>query len=107
MTSERFIVVCVTAKDRAQARRMVEALLKERLIACANIIPGVQSFFWWRKKIDRAREVLIVIKTKRSAFKKIVDRVRALHSYQVPEVIALPVIGGNYDYLKWIEEEVT
>ncbi|HBO97304.1 MAG TPA: divalent-cation tolerance protein CutA [Candidatus Omnitrophica bacterium] len=99
-----YIVVLVTAKDEAQANKIAEKLVTEKLIACANIVPGIQSIFRWQGKVDRAREVLLVLKSRRRHFPAIVKTVRALHSYDVPEVIALPIVEGNKDYLNWLTE---
>lgn len=101
-----YSIVFITAKDNEEAKRIAQGLLKEKLIACANIIPGVQSMFWWEGKIDEAGEALLILKTKRSLIKKVIKTVKVLHSYQVPEVIALPIIEGNKDYLKWVNESV-
>jgi len=101
-----YIVVLVTAKNTREASKISQQLLKEKLIACANMIKGVQSLFWWKKKIDKASEVLLVIKSKRSHFKRIVKTVKACHSYDTPEIIALPIVEGNKDYLKWINDSV-
>src|SRR3989338_2477032 len=101
-----YSIVFITAKDNEEAKRIAHGLLKEKLIACANIIPGVQSMFWWEGKIDEAGEALLILKTKRSLIKKVIKTVKVLHSYQVPEVIALPIIEGNKDYLKWVNESV-
>ncbi len=98
------IVILVTAKDEAQANKIAERLVEEKLIACANIVPGVQSIFRWQGKVDRAQEALLVLKSRRRHFPAIVKTVKALHSYDVPEVIALPIVEGNKDYLKWISE---
>ena len=100
------IVVFITAKDIVEAKTISDQLLEKKLIACANIIEGVQSVFWWQGKIDQAKETLIVLKSKQDLFKKIVKTVKAHHSYEVPEIIALPIIDGNPDYLKWIDEFV-
>ena len=100
------IVVLITAQDAVEAKTIANQLLKKKLIACANIIEGVQSVFWWQGKIDQAKETLIVLKSQQSFFKKIVKTVKAHHSYEVPEVIALPIIDGNPDYLKWIDESL-
>ena len=100
------IVVFITAKDAIEAKTISDQLLAKKLIACANIVEGVQSVFWWQGKIDQAKETLIILKSKQSLFKKIVKTVKAHHSYEVPEVIALPIIDGNPDYLRWIEESV-
>ena len=101
-----YIVVLVTAKDARQARKIADGLLRDKLIACANIVAGVQSMFWWQGKVDAAKEVLLVLKTKRSLFKKVAAKVKALHTYQTPEIIALPIVEGNGDYLKWISDSV-
>ena len=100
------IVVFVTAKDAVEAKIISDQLLAKKLIACANIVEGVQSVFWWQGKIDQAKETLIILKSKQSLFKKIVKTVKAHHTYEVPEVIALPIVDGNPDYLRWIDESV-
>lgn len=101
-----YVMVMVTAKDADQAERIVQQLLKKKLIACANMIKGVQSVFWWDKKIDQCEEVIVVMKSRHSEFQKIVECVRAEHSYEVPEVIALPILDGNQAYLNWIDESL-
>ena len=103
-TTSSYIVVLVTAKDRQEAQGIAEALVQEKLIACANVLPGVESLFRWEGKVDLSQEVLLILKTKRSLFNKLVKRVKTLHSYKNPEIIALPIIAGNKDYLDWIKE---
>ena len=100
------IVVLITAKDTVEAKKISDRLLQDKLIACANIIDGVQSVFWWQQKIDEAQEVLLVLKSRRDFFEKIVRTVKSLHSYEVPEIIALPILDGNPDYLRWIDESL-
>ena len=97
-----YCVVLITIKDVQEAKRIANRLLEEKLIACANIIKDVQSFFWWEGKIDQAQEVMLVLKTKRSLFGKLVKSVKKMHSYNVPEIIALPIVTGYNPYLKWI-----
>jgi periplasmic divalent cation tolerance protein len=97
-----FIVILITAKDKKEAEKIARGLLEAKLIACANIVEGVQSLFWWQGKIDSSQEVLLVLKTKGILFKKISSKVKSLHSYQTPEIIALPVANGSKDYLDWI-----
>lgn len=99
-----YIVVFVTAKNVQQANKIANALVTEKLIACANIVNGVRSIFSWQGKVDKADEVLLVLKSKKSCFDRIVRRVRELHSYDVPEIIALPIVAGHKDYLNWVQE---
>ena len=106
MMNINYIVILVTAKDKKEASRIAQGLLEAKLIACANIIGGVQSLFWWDGKIDSSKEVLLVLKTKKSLFKKVAAKVRSLHSYQTPEIIALPMVDGSKDYLNWISSSV-
>lgn len=98
------IVIFVTAKDEGQANKIAEKLVAEKLVACANVVPGIRSIFRWQGKVDQAEEVLLVLKSRRRHFPLIVKTVKALHSYDVPEIIALPIVEGNKDYLNWITE---
>ena len=97
-----YIVILITAKDKKEAQKIAQGLLEAKLIACANIVDGIQSLFWWQGKIDSSKEVLLVLKTKKILFKKISAKVKSLHSYQTPEIIALPIFDGSKDYLDWI-----
>ncbi|KPK96482.1 MAG: hypothetical protein AMJ95_14040 [Omnitrophica WOR_2 bacterium SM23_72] len=101
-----YIVILITASNKKEARRIALALIKKRLASCVNILGLVTSLFWWKGKIDKANEALLVAKSKKEKLAKIVTCVKSLHSYQVPEIIALPIIGGNSAYLKWIDESL-
>ncbi|MFC2003683.1 divalent-cation tolerance protein CutA [Chloroflexota bacterium] len=101
-----YIVVFITAATTEEAKRISRALLEQRKAACINIVPGVSSCFWWQGKLDSAEESLLVVKTKASLLDDIISLVRKVHSYEIPEVIALPIIGGNRDYLDWIDTVV-
>ena len=101
-----YIVVFVTTKDRKQAMKIADGLLREKLIACANIAGGVTSLFWWQGKVERSKEVFLILKTKKSLFKKMEIKIRSLHSYTTPEIIALPVIMGGKAYLEWINSSL-
>lgn len=85
---------------------MLRLLLEKKLVACGNLIPGVESHYWWQGKIDSAREVLLLLKTKNSRSNAVVKMIRKNHSYDVPEVIVLPVSSGNPAYLKWISDSL-
>jgi len=100
------IVVFITTANAEEAQRIADVLLNERKAACVNIVPGVSSFFWWQGKVDSAQESLLIVKTKASVLNQIVNLVKEHHSYDVPEIIALPIIGGNRDYLEWLGKEV-
>ena len=100
------IVVFVTARDKKEAAGIARGLLEARLVACANIMEGVSSLFWWEGKIDSGSEVLLILKSRKPLLKKIVGKVKSLHSYQTPEIIAMPIVGGSKDYLAWIDSSV-
>ena len=99
------IVIFVTTSSEPEAHKIAELLLSRRKAACVNIVPRIASSFWWQGKLDSAQESLLIIKTKASLLPEIVALVKTEHSYKVPEIIALPIIGGNVDYLKWIDDE--
>jgi periplasmic divalent cation tolerance protein len=101
-----FHVVLVTAKDSVEAKQIGELLIKEKLAACVNVIPGVNSTYWWKGKIESSNEALLLLKTSREKLDDLIDRVKELHSYETPEVLALPVEKGSPDYLKWLEESL-
>lgn len=98
------IVVFVTVKNGREADKISTKLIEGKLIACANVIKGVHSIFRWKGKIDRANEVLLILKTKKNCLPKIIKTVKKYHSYDVPEIIALPIVGGSRDYLNWVKE---
>ncbi len=100
------IVVLVTSPTAAQARRLADALVRQRAAACVNLVPGIRSLFWWQGKVDQARETLLIIKTTRRRFEPLRRLVRRLHPYEVPEIIALPIGQGHPPYLRWIEKSV-
>ncbi|MFH1338350.1 MAG: divalent-cation tolerance protein CutA [Candidatus Omnitrophota bacterium] len=100
------VVILITCASIKEAKKIAEDLVAKKLVACVNIVAQVSSVFWWQKKIDSAEEVLLIAKSKKSLMAKIVRQVKSLHSYEVPEVIALPIISGNKEYIDWINESV-
>jgi periplasmic divalent cation tolerance protein len=96
------IVVLVTAPDADTAARIARTLVEEKLAACGNVVPQVRSIYRWEGKVEDASEALLVLKTARARFKEIVDRVRAIHPYEVPEIVALPIAAGYDAYLDWV-----
>ncbi len=101
-----YIVLFITTPATEEAQRISRALLEQRKAACVNIVPRVSSLFWWQGKIDSARESLLIVKTTASQLNELVTLVKEIHSYDVPEIIAIPIVGGNQDYLEWIGKEV-
>ena len=99
------VIVCLaTASSAEEAEKIARALVEEQLAACVNLVDGVRSIYRWEGKIEDGQEVLLVIKSRRHLLEDVIARVRALHSYSVPEVIALDVAGGNADYLAWVTD---
>ena len=100
------VVILITTGSDDEARKVADVLLAQKKAACVNIVPRVNSLFWWQGKINSDEEILLIIKTRASILAEVVNLVKKVHSYEVPEIIALPIIGGNEEYLKWIGEEV-
>lgn len=104
MVKTTYITILITGSSEEEAGRIGKTLVEERLVACANIIPKIRSIFSWKGEICDENEVLMILKSKESLFQQIEERVKTLHSYDVPEIIALPIHSGSEDYLRWIEE---
>ena len=102
--NNEYIIVLATTANKLEAEKIAKTLLKERLIACVNIINPVNSFFFWSGKIDNAEECLMVMKSRRDLFSELAECLRGLHSYEVPEVLAIPIIEGSAAYLAWMGE---
>jgi len=97
-----YVIIMVTTASKQEAEKIAQRLLKERLIACANIIGPVSSLFHWAGKTEKAEEFLIFMKSRKDLFEKLTETVKALHSYEVPEILVLPVVGGSKAYLDWL-----
>ena len=98
-----FAVVMVTAPDMDLARRLAKAGLEAKLAACANIVPAIESHYWWEGKLESSKEALVIFKTRQEMLPKLEQIVRDVHSYDTPEFVALPLIAGSRKYLAWIE----
>ena len=95
----------MTTGSREEARRIGRALVEERLAACVNILPGMNSMYWWQGAVQDEQETVLIAKTRAALVPRLTERVRALHSYSVPCVVALAIEGGNPAFLQWIEDE--
>jgi periplasmic divalent cation tolerance protein len=105
-SAKAFRIVLVTAPDLKVARRLARAALKARLIACANLVPKIESRYWWQGRIETGAEVLLVMKTTRARLAVLEKLIVAKHPYDTPEFLVVPLIAGNARYLKWIEDSV-
>jgi periplasmic divalent cation tolerance protein len=99
------LLAYITAPDRPEALRIGKTLLEARLAACINVIDGMHAMYWWQGRLEEADECVLIVKTNDSRKEEIVAAVRKLHPYSLPCIVFLPMIGGNPDYLAWIEKE--
>jgi len=106
MKATRHCMVLVTAPDKKVARKLATGSLKKRLVACANLIPGIESHYWWQGKIERGSELLILFKTSRSKLAALEKFVVAHHPYDTPEFLVLSIDAGNEKYLRWLTDSV-
>lgn len=104
--SDAIVVLC-TCSDNTSARQLAQTLLSEKLAACVNLIPQVTSLYYWQGKMEESQEVQLVIKTRRTMFGVLQERLLALHPYEVPEILGLPILCGNPAYLQWVQEQTT
>lgn len=101
-----FSLVLTTVKNRTEAKRLSEKLVSEKLAACVSVLPNVSSTYRWRGELERARENLLLIKTSNKKLDRLISRIKELHSYEVPEVLVVPIERGAPEYLKWLEESL-
>lgn len=101
----RALLALTTAPDEAVARELAHALLEERLVACVNILPGMQAMYWWRGKIEAAGECVLLLKTSTQRWAALKARLPQLHPYEVPELVALEIADGLEPYLGWVVSE--
>lgn len=102
-----YIVIFITTSSKKEARHIAEKLIESKLAACVNIVDKIESVFWWQAKVDKSKEALLIVKTRKSLLSKLIKKVKSWHSYTVPEIIALPIMAGNKKYLEWIDESLT
>ncbi|MFH1190180.1 MAG: divalent-cation tolerance protein CutA [Candidatus Omnitrophota bacterium] len=102
----KYVIIFVTCSSRREADSIAAALLNKRLVACANVITGIGSKFWWNGRIDKARETLVMLKTAGNRFRAVEKEVKKLHSYDIPEIIAVPIARLSEDYRSWIDNSI-
>jgi periplasmic divalent cation tolerance protein len=106
MTDKSQCLVLCTCPDQATARRLADKLVEKQLAACVNIVSGLESVYRWQDKIEHDQELLLLIKTRRQLVEQLSAEIQALHPYELPEVIAVPIVAGLSPYLQWIENNV-
>jgi periplasmic divalent cation tolerance protein len=104
--TDQFSIVLVTAPNRTAARRLAKAALAAQLVACANLVPGIESHYWWKNRVESSAEVLIIFKTTRKHLAALEKLIVVNHPYDTPEFVALPLTGGNEPYLQWLKKAV-
>jgi periplasmic divalent cation tolerance protein len=105
--NSNFAMIYVTAADHEQALAIGKALVSARLVACANVLPSVNSVYWWDDAVQEGQEAVLIAKTTAALVDVVIAKVRELHTYSCPCVVALPIIAGNPDFLSWIAAETT
>jgi len=100
-------LVYVTASSREEALQIGRVLVEERLVACVNVLDGMTSLYWWQGAIEEGQEAVLIAKTRQELVDRIIDRVKPLHSYECPCIVAWPIEKANPDYLNWIADETT
>jgi len=101
----KYCTVFVTSDKPKTVKKITDSLIKNRLAACVSLVNGINSVYHWKGKVTRSKEILMIIKTKKSLLKNLVKQVKELHDYEVPEITALDIIGGNPEYMEWIKKE--
>ena len=101
-----FIQITITVRTRDEGEQLVHNLVENRLIACGQILGPIQSTYWWKGKIETAQEWMCLAKSREEKFAEVVRQVRNMHSYEVPEIIAVPLIAVDENYAHWLEEEL-
>ena len=104
MSLNGYILILTTISNVEEGKRIAKRLLEKKLVACVNIIPNVKSLYWWKGAVEEDEEVILIIKTHISAVREVFEVIRKEHTYELPEVIAIPIAIGSEEYLKWIKD---
>ena len=106
MSTDDYIVIMSTVSGETEGQRIAEGLVNRGLAACINVVPGVTSYYKWQGNSEVGHELLMLIKTRASNYEKVRDAIKEVHSYKVPEIVALPIVNGDESYLKWMDESL-
>ncbi len=107
MSVEGFVVILTTASNKDEGLRIARHVVKNRLAACATVVESTVSTYWWKGKVEESSEVLVIVKTRIDLVNKAIEEIKKVHTYEVPEIIVLPIIAGYVKYLEWIKDETT
>ncbi len=99
-----WIIVFTTTSSKEEAKRIAKSIVEKKVAACVNIVDDINSIYWWKGSIEESREALLIIKTKINLLDKLIEEIKKIHSYEVPEIIAIPIIAGLRQYLEWINK---
>lgn len=102
-----WILVLVTVSNPKEGEEIAKTIVNKKLAACVNIVNGLKSIYWWQGRVEESSEALLIIKTRINLFNKLVNSIKEIHSYTVPEIIALPIIMGYKEYMKWLDNSVS
>lgn len=100
------VVVFITCSNVFEGQRITKILVENKLAACVNLVKDIKSVYWWKGNIETSEEVLLIVKSDARVLDKLIEIVKNNHSYTIPEIIAIPIINGNPDYLKWMDENI-
>lgn len=106
MAKNNFVVIFITCASLKEARRLATELVKNKLAACVNIVDRIESVFWWQGKVDKAKEILLIVKSRKAKLPLLIKKIKHVHSYEIPEIIALAIMGGYKPYLNWWDESL-
>ena len=106
MSVKGYYIIYTTVDSEPEAERIARRLVEEKLAACVSIVGGVKSVYWWRGRVEESREYMLMIKTSASKLREVVEKLKSIHPYETPEIIAVPVAAGFKGYLEWIDESL-
>jgi len=106
MRNKMYSLIYITTSGEEESKKIAKKLLEERIVACANIIPSMKSFYWWEGEIEEDKESILILKTRSDNLDTIIRRVKDIHSYDIPCILEIPIQNGSEDYLNWLEDSL-